>query len=123
MKAQIEKENIVYQKEKSQFFNLKFTSGDITVTPMNSVKQFMEEGDLLGHCIYRSAYHKKRGSLIMSARRGNTILESVQVCLTDFTVIQSRGLDNKYSDHHKDIVSLVEGNANQIKKATKIKAA
>jgi hypothetical protein len=119
MKAQILKEDIVYQKEKSQFFNLKFKAGDLTVTPMSSVKQFMEEGDLLDHCIYRSEYHKKKHSLIMSARKGNTVLETVQVSLRDFTVLQSRGLSNKYSDHHDAIISLVEQNSRKIKQASK----
>ena len=120
MMAQMEKENGVYQKEKSQFFKLKFKAGDITVTPMTSVKQFMEEGEVLNHCIYRSEYHKKKHSLIMTASKGKTILETIEVSLHDFRVLASRGLSNEYSDHHDAIVSLVEQNSRKIKKASKI---
>ena len=77
------------------------------------------------HCVYRMGYYKRPESLILSARdRGGNRLETVEVNLNTFSVVQSRGLQNHPTLAHADIIRLVEQNMNLIKRAksNKIKA-
>ena len=116
---QIEKDNVAYTEAKQKFFNLKFETGDITVKPLTHVKEFYEEAEVLHHCV--SGYYSKENSLILSAKVNGENAETVEVSLSDFTVAQARGLQNQETDHHKEIVSLVESNMKQIKRASKTK--
>lgn len=116
-KEQIQKDEAAYEAAKKRFFQLKFELGDLCVAPLTSVAEFYLEGETLHHCV--SKYHSKKDSLILSAQFKGKRQESVEVSLKNFTVTQSRGLQNKSSKHHKQIISLVESNMNKIKKASK----
>ncbi len=75
------------------------------------------------HCVYDREYYKKPESLILSARdRGGNQLETVEVSLRTFTVVQSRGLQNHPTTAHAEIVRLVEDNMNLIRKAKATKS-
>ena len=116
-KKDLEQAEINYYEAKKAFFNLKFQKGDITIAPLKNVREFYEEGERMHHCVTR--YHKEEDSLILSARQNGQRLETVQVDLRDLRVAQSRGLKNEHTQHHKEIMSLVENNMNKIKKASK----
>ena len=116
-KAEIAQAEITYHEAKNKFFNLKFEKGDISIAPLTSVREFYEEGEALHHCV--TSFYKKGNSLILSAKKNGERLETVQVKLNDFRVAQSRGLQNKHTKHHREVVSLVESNMKQIKRASK----
>ena len=118
-KEELEQAEINYHKAKQAFFNIKIQKGDISITPLTSVREFYEEGEVLHHCVSR--YYTEDNSLILSAKKNGERLETVEVILSDLKVGQSGGLQNKATKHHKEIVSLVESNMKQIKKAVKTK--
>jgi hypothetical protein len=117
----IERAEKSYKRDKAHLLGIAIESGDLTVKPLASVAEFYEEGDALHHCV--STYHTRKDSLLMSARVKGERAETVEVSLSKFTVLQSRGLQNEHTKHHKRIVSVVESNMNQIKKASKTKKA
>jgi hypothetical protein len=85
---------------------------------VGSVAEMLEEGAKMHHCVYKMGYYKKPESLILSARdRGGNRLETVEVNLKRFQVVQSRGLQNNPTSAHGDIVALVEKNMNLIRTA------
>lgn len=108
-----------YAEKKGRYFGITFDNGDIFCHVISSVAEMVEEGETMHHCVYQRGYYKKPESLILSARdRGGNRLETVEVNLDTFSVVQSRGLQNHPTLAHNDIVKLVEANMKLIKKAT-----
>lgn len=92
----------------------------ITITPLQSVDEFMEEGRAMHHCVFANRYYAKDDALIMSARdeQGNR-LETIEVNTDEFRIIQSRAVDNGTSDRHDDIIALVNSKMSLIKRLDK----
>lgn len=109
-----------YKENKGAFFGVAFDNGNIFCHVVGSVAEMLEEGTKMHHCVYKMGYYKKPESLILSARdRGGNRLETVEVNLKRFQVIQSRGQQNNPTSAHGDIVALVEKNMNLIRTAAR----
>ena len=115
---QLQKDNKIYKKEKKKYFKLKFKQDELIIKPITSVEGFLKEGDELKHCVYTNSYYKDKDSLIFSAKINKEHIETIEVSLIDFTLIQSRGINNVNSQYHNKIVELVKSNINQIKQAS-----
>ena len=120
-RAEIAESQIQYVKDKEKFFKLEFERKDITIKVLDSVKDIMYVGDVLKHCIFSSAYYKRKASLLLCAYKGTEPLETIEFSLKDFKIKQSRGLGNKPSKHHDEIVSLMEDNSIKVKRILKPK--
>ena len=70
------------------------------------------------HCVFSNEYFKKKDSLILSARIGSKRIETVEVNLKSFQIVQSRAVCNGTSEYHDRIIRLVEKNMSLIKKLT-----
>lgn len=106
-----------YRKAKGRFFGVCFGNEHITVTVICSVKEMAMEGAATHHCVYANAYYKKKNSLILSARdRRGLRLETIEVSLRTWQVLQSRGVCNNPTEYHDEIIRLVEENMYQLKK-------
>lgn len=101
---------------KSKFFGLSFTDGLIVVSVLESVDDYYKEGNALHHCVGQCEYYLKPQSLVFSARIDNQRVETVELGLETFKVLQSRGLCNKATEYHDRIIRLVQKNARQIRK-------
>lgn len=104
-----------YAAEKKPFFGIRFSDDEITVSVIESLKEMADEGEAMHHCVFRAGYYKRPDSLILSARDhdGNR-LETVEVSLETFKVIQSRAKFNQNSPFHDRIIRLVRQNMNLI---------
>ena len=114
--AYIHEEN--YRKAKSKYFGLYFTDGTIEIRVLSSVAEFVKEGTLLKHCVYTNDYYKRPASLILSARLKSdpTIpVETIEISLNTFDIIQSRGYKNSPSPYHDSIISLMKSSISQIR--------
>lgn len=110
------KDQVKYENEKGKFFGLVFIKDNITIEPMKTVQQVMEEADLLKHCAFTNEYHNKKNSLLLSARVNDEIVETIEIIISSMKINQARGLRNNPSQYNKDIVALVNKNIPQIKK-------
>lgn len=105
-----------YQKIKQKFFDLSFKNENIIVTVLKSVQEFYEEGKAMSHCVYSNKYYEKKDALIMSARTpAGERIETIEIDLKSYKILQSRGRFNKATAHHETIVNLVNDNMNLIK--------
>jgi hypothetical protein len=113
----IERENapIAYIERTKKFFDLEIKKGKISITVLKSVEEFQEEGKELHHCVNSNQYFLKKGSLILSAKVDGKRMETIEVKLSNFTITQSRGLNNNPTEYHEAIVSLMRMNMNKIK--------
>ena len=107
-----------YLKAKGIFFGLVFSDNLISVKVIESVEEMMEEGRLMHHCV--GDYHNRKNSLILSATINGKRIETVEVSLKTFEVVQSRGVCNSDTEYHDRIIDLVNGNANLIRKRMEV---
>lgn len=107
-----------YKLAKAPFFGIVFGNENIVISVVQSVTEMAIEGAVMHHCVFDMKYFAKEKSLILSAkdRKGNRI-ETIEVNLDTFKVIQSRGVCNKNSPYHDQILKLVEENMHLIRKA------
>ncbi len=110
LKNQIQKDQLIYEKDKGRFFGIRITDGQLLVKTIESVEEFLIEGDELNHCVFTNEYFKKPESLILSARVQDKPVETIEVSLDKFSVIQSRGLNNNPTKYHDRVINLVNSN-------------
>ena len=116
-KRQKARENEAKFKElKAKLFGIAFTDGTIQVRVLDSVNEFMEEGKTMHHCVFDSAYYLKKDSLILSATIDGKRIETIEISLKTLKVIQSRGVCNKNTEYHDQIINLVNKNKRLIRK-------
>ncbi len=102
----------LYRKDKGKYFGIRLEEKDLTVTVIPTVREILQEGEKMHHCVFRMKYYTRQNSLLLSARDGNgKRLETVELSLKTFKVLQSRGVLNSNSPRHDQIISLVERNA------------
>lgn len=102
-----------FYKRIEKFFGMTITDGTITIQPLESVTQFYQEGKNMHHCVY--GYYKRKDCLILSARIENKRIETIEVSLVTFQVVQSRGLCNQNTKYHDQIIGLVNKNIGLIR--------
>ncbi len=103
-----------YDFEKGMFFHIELKDGDITVAPLKTIEEFKAEGESMHHCVFSNSYFKREDSLIMSAKVKGVAVETIEISLKDYSIVQSRGKCNKASDYHDEILNLVRNNMEQI---------
>ena len=101
---------------KSKFFGICFSDGELHVRVLESVQEIYEEGKNMHHCVFANDYHLKPDSLILSAFIEGEKLETVEVSLSKFKVLQSRGVCNQNTEYHNRILQLVKKNIPQIRR-------
>lgn len=118
LKRQMERMAIAeqeYLEQKKPFLGLVFKDGDIEIKVLKNVQEFIEEAEAHKHCVFTNSYYEKPESLVLSARVNGKPIETVEVSLTKFTVIQSRGKGNEASKFNKQIIELVSKNMGVIR--------
>ena len=125
-RARQERENIIkkrkeameaeqaYKQLKAKFFGIEFTDGIIRIHVLESVQEHLEEGTAMHHCVYDAHYYSKPQSLIFSATKDGERIETIEVSLETMKVVQSRGVCNKNTEYHEQILALMQKNMRMI---------
>ena len=111
-----------FKELKSKFFGIHFTDGTIQVHVLESVREHLEEGATMHHCVFSNEYYLKEDSLILSATIEGKRIETIEVSLRTLEVVQSRGVCNKNTEYHEQIVNLVNANRGLISRRMKATA-
>jgi hypothetical protein len=106
-----------YVERVSRWLGVIIRGKGIEIRPLQSIKEFYEEGEAMHHCVFRNEYYKKEGILILSARKAGIRLETIEVDTKRWKIIQCRGRFNQDSSHHKAIMNLMEKNMNKLRMA------
>lgn len=99
-----------------KFIDLKLTNGDIEIVPLYDIEDFIKEGAVMHHCVFTNDYYTKENSLILSARIGETRLETIEIDLEEMKLLQCRGKFNKSTPYHDTIVNTIKDNLSLISK-------
>ena len=107
-----------YRREKGKYFGICFGNERVVITVIKSVQEMLEEGRHMHHCVYDNGYYKKKEALILSAKKkeDGSRIETVELNLNTYAVVQSRGLQNMTTPYHDEIVGLVKDNIGLFKK-------
>lgn len=105
--------NTDFIKTHKQFFGIMIVGNGITIVPLKTTKEFVEEGKAMHHCV--GGYYTKTNSLVLSARSDDgKRLETIEIDLKTFKIIQSRGVCNQPSAKHDEIVKLMNENMGRV---------
>lgn len=102
----------LYRRMHEKYLAIYFGNADIAISVAQSVEDIRQEGEHMHHCVYACGYYKKKDTLILFARdkRTGARLETIEINLKTFSVVQSRGVCNKLTEQHDKIVSLCNDN-------------
>ncbi|EKC61977.1 hypothetical protein OBE_08210, partial [human gut metagenome] len=103
-------------KPKGRFFGVEFSDGEICIKVLDSVEAIRQEGEAMHHCVFTNEYYLKADSLILSATIDGKRIETIEVSLKRMEVVQSRGVCNKNTPYHGQILKLMKGNMSLIRK-------
>lgn len=99
------------------FLGMEIKDKGIVIRPLESVTQFYLEGKEMHHCVYQNEYYRRKDCLILTAQKNGKRLETIEVNLKTFKIIQSRAVCNKTSDYHDKIIELVNRNMGLIRRS------
>lgn len=102
------------EKIRAKLVGFYFTDGQLHVRALTSKEEYQAEGKAMHHCV--GGYYSKTNSLIFSVTIDGKRIETVEVSLSQLQVIQSRGVCNKQTEYHDQIVRLVNDNIPLIEK-------
>lgn len=104
-----------FYEQKMKFFGLVIASDDIVIQPLQSVTEFYKEGKAMKHCVFTNGYWHKDDCLILTAQIEGKHIETIELNLETFEVVQSRSVCNQNSEYHEKILKVVRKNINQVK--------
>lgn len=101
-----------FHKNREQFFGMVFKDKSLEIQIIPTAMGIKEEGIAMHHCV--GGYYNTPNSLILSAKIDGKRIETIEVRLSDYTLVQSRGLQNCRTKYHNRIVKLIEDNMGEI---------
>ena len=116
--VKIQTNSAYYTRMRKRFFGLVIAEGDIEIRALQSVQEFKEEGEAMEHCVFNNAYYdiKRRPyCLVLSAKRNGERVETIEVDLQHYTVVQSHGFRNNFTPYHNTIVQMMKKNMDLIR--------
>ena len=119
-KQEIERYEPLYAESKRPFFGIVFGDDTVIISVIQTVNEVSEEADAMHHCVFSNDYWKHNDSVLLSARDNNgKRVETIEIGLDPYKVLQSRGLENKKTKYHDRIVSLCDANMKLFRKAAR----
>jgi hypothetical protein len=125
-KKEREKEKLAVLESKSKYFDITFGNGNMFVVVLKSLEEYKLEGDYQHHCVYTNGYYGKKGTLILSARMIDSPhkpVETIEISLKDGKILQCYGKCNRHTEHHQEILDLVNSNSNRFLHVRKHKSS
>lgn len=103
-------------RKREKFYDLKIEDleTDLKIVALTDIEEFRREGNELNHCVFTNAYYARKDSLIMSARKGDKRIETIEFSLKNMNILQCSGYSNQNTEYHDRIIELVRNNVEKI---------
>lgn len=111
-----EEDELKYHQAMEKFLDLLFEDNELSVKPLMSVKEFIEEGNLHHHCVFSNKYYEKENCLIFHAMVGGISIATIELNLQNLEIVQCRGKYNQKPELYDRIIALIQSNKEQIAK-------
>lgn len=109
-----------YEVARKCFIGMVISNGNVVIQVLPTVKDVEQEGKAMHHCVFTNKYYKRLDSLLLTAKVNDERVETIEVDLKRYQLVQSRGVCNQNSKYHNEIISLVNKSMNIIKKFNKV---
>lgn len=113
-KKKIAEDESEYKESKSRYFDLEFKDSELTIKPLISIQEFIDEWHTLHHCVFINKYYQKESSLILHALVDGVSIATIEMDINNLEIIQCRGAHNSIPPLKDRIVALIEANKNKI---------
>ena len=114
--ADAKKAEGAFIKRRQKYFGLCIVAEKFKIVCLQTIDEFKDEGNALHHCVFRMGYFRKADSLILSARDAdNNPIETLELSLRTFNILQCRGDHDHNSPLHDEIVKVMNDNMWQVK--------
>lgn len=111
------KTNVAYMEKIGKVLGVMVRSKDITLMPLQNIRDFFDEGSTLHHCVFTNKYYQHQDCLIIGARVKGKRTETIEIDTREWKIVQCRGKHNQPSKHHDRIVRLMNKNMDKFKTA------
>jgi len=106
----IAKEQKRYFKSKSKFFDLEIKKDRFTIVPLKHVQEFYNIGETQKICLFTNEYYKRENSLVLVAYLDQSPIETIELSLKNYTILQCYGKNNKATIYNDEIRQLINDN-------------
>lgn len=105
-REEMERNKKLVEERTERFGDLVIDNGRLHSVVLITYDDYKEEGARMHHCV--GGYFSRANSLVISMRDadGNRV-ETVEISLADYNIIQSRGLQNHITEFHDEIIALI----------------
>lgn len=118
-RKEAEQQEAEYLRQKGRYLGINFGNGNMTITVLHSVMDFVDEGKAMHHCVFANEYYKKKNSLILSVRENGNRIATIEYDIKNFKVLQCRGVCNQVPKHYDEILSIMENKKSMFRKIAK----
>lgn len=108
--------NADYRDRLGKMLGVIVNVGDIELRPLQSIKEFYEEGEAMHHCVFTNGYYRKDECLIIGARVNGERAETIEIDTEEWRIIQCRGKHNQDSQYHEAIMEAMTNNMNKYRR-------
>lgn len=103
------KEELNYKTKIAKIKDLILKDKNIIIRPLQTIKEFYDEGQAMHHCVYSGNYYKKPKSLILSAksRTDNKRIATIEYDTEYKKILQCYAAYNKIPEQNEEIRNLI----------------
>ena len=105
-----------YAQRMEKFKDLCIIGYGMEIRPLMTIQSVYEEGKYMHHCVFECGYYQQPETLLLSATLNGERCETIELNMTSWKIMQSRGLQNKSTPQHDNIIKLMQSNMGQIKR-------
>ena len=108
--------NLEYIEKMGALLGVMVKVGDVELKPLQSVREFFDEGSELAHCVFTNKYYKHDHCLIIGARVEGKRTETIEIDTKEWKIVQCRGKHNQPSKYHDRILRLMNKNMDKFRR-------
>ena len=99
-----------FQELKSRYFGLEMSDGEIILHTLDSIDQYYEVGRKMAICVGSAHYFNKSETLVLVAFKGTSQVATIEISLSDYSILQCRGYANGSCEYSKQIADIISKN-------------
>lgn len=103
-----------FEELKGRYIGLVMTDGEIVVHTLNSVAEYYDEGSRQHICVASARYYLKENSLVLTATIKGQTIATIEISLSDYSIIQCRAFANKVCKYQDRIAKIISDNTKMI---------
>lgn len=103
-----------FEELKGRYIGLVMTDGEIVIHTLNSVAEYYDEGSRQHICVGSAGYYLKENSLVFTAKIKGQTIATIEISLSDYSIIQCRAFANKVCKYQDRITKIISDNTKMI---------